>query len=348
MRWLAFLPLSVAIACSTATGTDETEDARTEESMLTTSEKEAVCNAIPRARSWTPAESKVLLDAFVASVVKRKVENDALIASRGVGGYAGAGTEVWKAIERGDKAAAAALLRPKLKPGNDPLRVAGEIKGTSCIGYLYTVFKEVYATLGRESEWAAIEKCGRAWDSDGLHVQQALIRNGWVSPTLGFISDETKIPGGANEVAMHREFLRSQRAGSYFGTPVSKTKLLKNFLPTPGSSTPDDDAHFLRIGRGTSLVFGTFRGAFHTPAVVPAASIPVSVAPTDGTRAAWLAARERGEPFVLESHRLRQAWDPTNFEIRPLTFVMEETFDDSVTYATGTLLFAPGGEGLLQ
>lgn len=318
--------------------------------QLTPEEKAALCAAIPAPRPWTAAEQQQLLDRFVASAVKRKIENDALIRDRGVGGFTGAGTGVWKALSKDppDVTKAAELIRPRLKPGQDAMAVARSMKGTSCIGYLYTVFKEVYDALGRSNEWAAIEKCGRAWDSEGLKVQQALIRAGWVSPALPFVSDENKFPGGASEQTIHKGLLDARATGKYFGTPISQTKLLENFLPTKGSSTPKDESMFLRIGKSNTLAFGTFRAAFHTPAVVPAHKIPDSVAPTDGTRAAWLAARDRGEPFVIESHKFREAWDPTNFEIRPLRFVMEETFDDSVTYATGTLLFAPGGEAMVQ
>jgi hypothetical protein len=324
----------------------ESEDAHegSAESNLTSSEKEAICNAIPTPRPWTADESTKLLDGVVRRVVQAKRQNDALIRERGVGGYAGAGTNFWKAIDRGDKNAAAAILRPKLKPGYDALRIAGEIKGTSCIGYLYTVLRDVYAELDRSSEWAAIEKCGRAWDSDGLHVQQALIKNGWPAPSVGFVSDERKLPGTESEVTLHREFLRAAARGSYYGTPVSTTLMMKNFLPTPGSSTRVDDAYFLRVGASKTLAFGTFRGAFHTPFIVPGASIPADILTTDAARAA----HSRGEPFVLESHRLREPWDDTNLEIRPLTAVIAETFGQSVTYATGTMLFAPGGEALLQ
>ncbi len=324
----------------------ESEDTHEEsaESNLTTAEKEAICNAIPAARPWTAAESEQLLDDVIRRVVEAKRKNDALIRERGVGGYAGAGTNFYKAILRNDKVAAAAILRPKLKPGYDALQIAGEIKGTSCIGYLYTVLRDVYADLGRSSEWAAIERCGRAWDSDGLHVQQALIKNGWLAPSIGFVSDERKLPGAESEVAVHKEFLRAAARGSYYGTPVSTTLMMKNFLPTPGSSTPIDSSYFLRVGSSRTLAFGTFRGAFHTPFIVPSATIPNDVLPSANVRAA----RDRGEPFVLESHRLREPWDDTNLEIRPLTAVISETFGQSVTYATGTMLFAPNGQDLLQ
>jgi hypothetical protein len=327
-------------------GNGDSEDAHeTATENLTSSEKQAICNAIPRPRAWTTQESDKMLSEVVRRVSELKRKNDQLIRDRGVGMYAGAGTEFWQAMESGNKTRAAQILQPKLKPGNDARTVAGEIKGTSCIGFLYTIMREVYATLDRSPEWAAIEKCGRAWDSDGLHVQQALIKGGWLSPSIGFISDDRKIPGGDSEVALHKEFLRSAAQGSYFGTPVSRTRMMKNFLPTPGSPTAKDETYFLKVGTSKTLAFGTFRGAFHTPFIVPAASIPADlVASSPSARAA----RDRGEPFVLESHRLRQPWDATNIEVRPLKEVMTETFSQSVTYATGTMLFAPGGEALLQ
>lgn len=105
-----------------------------------------------------------------------------------------------------------------------------------------------------------------------------------------------------------------------------------------------DDALFLRLGGSKTLAFGTFRGAFHVPFIVPAASIPDDLASSGAARSA----KVRGEPFVIESHSLRQPWDATNFEIRPLAEVMTETFDDSITYATGTILFAPLGDALLR
>lgn len=344
-RVLVLVSLMSVAACTASTASDaDSEDTHeTASENLTASEKSAICDAIPTPRAWTADESQKLLSEVVRRVAEEKRKNDALIRERGVGAYAGAGTELWQAIERGDKARAAAILRPKLVRGADALRVVSEIKGTSCIGFLYTIMRDVYASLDRASEWAAIEKCGRAWDSDGLHVQQALIKNGWPAPSIGFISDERTIPGSEREIAVHREFVRAAASGSYFGTPVSRTTMMKNFLPTPGSSTRLDESYFLRVGRSTSLAFGTFRGAFHTPFIVPAAAVPADLAGSPAARAA----RERGEPFVLESHRLRQAWDPTNIEVRPLKEVMSETFGQSVTYATGTMLFAPGGEELL-
>ena len=72
--------------------------------------------------------------------------------------------------------------------------------------------------------------------------------------------------------------------------------------------------------------------------------MPEEFAPPAGAgaaRTAWMAARDRGEPFVLESHSLRQPWDSTNFEVRPLTDVIAQTYGESVIDSTGTILFTP-------
>ena len=318
-----------------------------QESALTKSEKDVVCAAVPT-HVFTQAESDKLRTGVVSRFISLKKQNDALIKQRGVGAYAGVRSSVMKAVDRGDLTTAANLIQPKLKPGNDARTIASELQGTSCIGRVYAILREVYKDLGRQSEWAAIEKCGRAWDSDGLHVQTALIKNGWPSPTLGLVSDANKLPGSADEIALHREFLNAQARGSYYGTPVSKTMLLKNFLPSPGSSTQKDDALLLTLGRSTFLGVGTLRGAFHVPFLVPAAMIPADLAPTGADRQAWLDAKTRGEPFVMESHSLRQPWDDTNFEVRPLTAVIAQTFTESATYATGNILLAPGSSFVVR
>lgn len=323
---------------------EESDDAHVSESNLTATEKERICNAIPAPRPWTAEEKTKLASETVRRFVELKKTNDALIKSRGVGNYAGARTEIWKAISiRNDRAAAAALIKPKLKPGFDANRVAAEMQGTSCIGRVYDVLREVYKDLGRATEWAAIEKCGRAWDSDGLHVQQALIKNGWPSPTLGIVTDEAKPPGNAEEISLQRSFQRAITLGSYYGTPVSKTTVLKNFMPTLGSPTRRDDSVLDAVGQSKFLAVGTFRGAFHVPFIIPASAVPEDVAPAAGAeRTAWLDARRRNEPFIMESHSLRQPWDPTNFEIKPMKEVIAITMNESVVYSTGTILFAPG------
>jgi hypothetical protein len=311
------------------------------ESALTTAEKTALCNAIPT-RPLSAQEGAALRKEVITRFAKLKRDNDALLARRGVGGFAGGRSAFMLAIYAGDEARATALIAPKLKPGFNARTVAKEIQGTSCIGRVYAVFKESYAAIGRGADWAPIEKCGRAWDSDGLHFQQALIKSGWPAPTLGLATDTAKPPGNAADVALHKEFLRAQASGKYYGTPVSKTMLLKNFLPTPGSSTVRDESMFLQLGRSQFLSVGTLRGAYHVPLVVPGGEIPADIAPQGSKRQAWLDARTRGEPFVLESHLTRAPWDATNFEIRPLREVIAETFSSTATYGSGTLLMAPG------
>ncbi|MBS2017583.1 MAG: hypothetical protein JST00_32180 [Deltaproteobacteria bacterium] len=325
-------------------GIDEDgDDSRSLESNLTSAEKDAICNRIPAPRAWTADEQSKLASEVVRRFVELKKNNDALVAQRGVGGYAGARTEVYKALGRNDVAAAAAIIKPKLKPGFDAMQVAKSIQGTSCIGRVYEVLREVYKSLGREAEWTAIEKCGRAWDSDGLHVQQALIKNGWPAPTLGFVTDEVKPPGPAGQDAdIHVGFLRSIPRGTYFGTPVSKTTVLKNFLPTAGSPVRKDESRLLEIGSSKFLAVGTLRAAYHVPFIVDAAAVPDAAIPQ------FLAAKRRGEPFVMESHSLRQPWDATNFEIRPLTEVIKETMTQGVVYSSGTILFAPGSSYVVR
>lgn len=322
------------------------------ESNLTASERDALCNAIPKPRPWTQAESAKLLAEVARRAAEAKRSNDALIDARGVGGFVGAGTKLGTAIGQSDFTTAAQLLRAsgKLKPGVDANKVARELKGTSCIGWVYRTLDAVYTDLGRRDEWAAVEKCGRAWQSDGLHVQQALIKAGWTSPTLGFVTDENKLPGSASEQALHATFLREvARSGSYYDTPVSKTVMMKNFLPTPGSSTRLDEGLFLKVGKMDSLGFATVRGAYHVPLVVPASAVPADLAPAGAAGNAWRAAKERGEPFVLESHLRREVWDKTNFEIRPLKAVIAETMSSNAIYATGTIQFGPlGGAGILR
>src|SRR5262249_46523302 len=132
------------------------------------------------------------MNEVMKKVAEDKRRNAALIAERGVGYLVGGRTPFAKAIASNNKAAAPEIIQPKVKPGYDAMKIAGEISGTSCIGYVYVVLKHVYGLLGRANEWTALEKCGRAWDSDGLHFQQALIKNGWPSPSLAWVSDTEK------------------------------------------------------------------------------------------------------------------------------------------------------------
>jgi hypothetical protein len=345
---VAFLALGALVGGCAGDNDDDSVDP-VAEGALTTAEATRICNAIPAPRAWTPEESEKLVTQTVSRFAELKRSNDALIARQGVGGFAGAKSGVWKAIVANDKTRAANLVRPHLKPGFDARKVVDEMDGTSCIGVVYRVLKAVYADLGRAEEWAAIEKCGRAFNSDGLHVQQALIKNGWPSPALGFVTDANKLPGSnAEDVGQHRDFVNAAARGSYFGTPVSTTMMLKNFLPTPGSSTRADEALLLQIGKGRTMAMSTMRGAFHVPFIVSAGLVPEDLAPRGSGRDAWLAARGRGEPFVLESHSLREPWDDTNFEVRSLKATIQETVGQAVTYGTGTMLFAPLAESPLS
>lgn len=311
-----------------------------EADSATPTEAEALCDQIALT-TWSAADSEALLDGVVTRFAQLKRDNDALIEERGVGAYVGSNTETWQAIVNGDRATAAALVEPHLEPGYDIEEVLDELAGTSCIGRVYRVLAEVYASLGHGTEWDAIEKCGRAWQSDGLHVQDALIRSGWRSPALPVVSDAEQLPGTAAEQAFHQEFLQAAAAGSYYGVPLSTTQRLQNFLPSPGSSTVRDTSMYSTLSHATYLAFATLRAAYHVPLVVPGRFVPADLAPADDSW--WPQARAASEPFVLESHSYREAWDKTNFEIRPLTYVIAETFDDDVVYATGTLLFAPNG-----
>ncbi len=345
---LLALPLLLgAVACGTAeeSADDFGDDSHTAESDLTVAERTALCGKVAPARPWTAAEGDRLLQEVVARFTALKSENDALIASRGVGRFLGVRTAIAKKIDAGDFAGAAADLAPYIKkdakgvPVASANAIARELAGTSCIGRAYAILREAYAAIGRSSEWDAIEKCGRAWDSDGLHVQDALIRDGWKSPSLGFVTDRAKLPGTADERALHQGLV-SSAGKKYFGVPVAPN-LLADFLPTPGSTTAKKDAALLALGKSKFLAFGTFRAAFHVPLVVPASVVPASLAPAGSAGVAWKAAKDRGEPFIFESHSLRQPWDPTNFEVRPMTAAIQETMNGTVIYATGTLLFAP-------
>jgi hypothetical protein len=345
----ALLPLSLSLpmlAACASSEESESEDARevadSTESELTTAEKQSVCNAIPSPRRWTESESDRLLNEVVSRFVKLKRDNDALIATRGVGQYAGTRSQTYKATLEGRVDEAAARIAPYVKDGSNPRAIAENLRGTSCIGRVYSVLKGAYAAIGRSSEWAAVEKCGRAWDSDGLNVQQALIKNGWNAPALGFITDSKVLPGSAAEQDLHRGLLRGVLRGSYYGVPLARSTVMKDFLPTAGGATVRDDSVFMRLGKSKFLAVGTLRAAYHVPVVVPAAYIPADLAPASGSaRTSWLAAKAAGEPFVLESHSLREVWDPTNFEIRPFREVISETLGSEEKYLSGTLLFAP-------
>jgi len=329
----------------------ESEDAHETEDNLTSAEKAAAkakCAAIPRAREWSQAESDFLLDTVVRKFTATKKEHDRLIAERGIGSYGGIRTDILKTISSGDKARAAAMIAPHVKAGYSARAIVDELRQTSCVGWVLKVLKETYTEMGRADEWRTIESCTRAWDSDGLHLQQALINSGWPSPALGVASDEKPGNWSETERGEHQSLLNGVRRGLYWDVPLSKTIMLKNFLPVPGTGTPKDERMLLEIGSSKFFSVGIFRGAYHVPIIIPARSVPSELAPTGSTRASWIAAKNRGEPFILESHSLRQPWDPTNFEVRPMTEVMGETYTQSVKYSVGTMLFSPKSQSPLS
>lgn len=349
-RAVAFLLLALGgalAACAGESSNDEADppEGVTEEAPLTAAERaeaEAACGRIQAPRPWTREESEKLLTESARRFAELKRSNDALIARRGVGRFAGAKSATYKAVLSGDRRRVKELIRPHLKPGFDLDDVAADIEGTSCIGVVYRILGAVYADLGRADEWKTVETCGRKWGSDGLHVQQALIKNGWPSPTMGFITDANRLPGNNDEDrSQHRDFVNAAARGSYFGTPVSTAKMMKNFFPTPGSSTRADESVFLEVGKMNTIAMSTMRGAYHVPFIVPAHVIPEDLAPAGSARGEWTRARDRGEPFILESHSTREPWDATNFEVRSLRATIAETMGSSVTYGTGTMLFAP-------
>lgn len=336
----------LALACGSAEEDDSDVGLEGPEDMpLTAAERaeaERVCDLIQPPRPWTRAESEKLLTESARRFNELKRENDALIARRGVGRFAGAKSAVYKAKLENNRRRMKDLIRPHLKAGFDLDAVVDEVEGTSCIGVVYRILSAVYKDLGREQEWKTIEACGRKWGSDGLHVQQALIKNGWPSPTMGFVTDANRLPGNNDaDRSQHRDFVNAAARGSYFGTPVSQAKMMKNFFPTPGSSTRVDESVFLEVGKMNTIAMSTMRGAYHVPLIVPAHVIPEDLAPSGSARNEWVRARDRGEPFILESHSTREPWDATNFEVRSLKATIAETMGSSVTYGTGTLLFAP-------
>jgi len=361
-------------ACS-ASEADETEESEgaaddnegegateASDSALTDSEKVATCNAI-QPTSWSQADFDTLLSEVVKRYVDLKRRNDGLVAQRGVGTYAGVRTDFWKTITGlpatattpaipPNKPAAVEMLRAsgKLKPGADPVAIVNEMAATSCIGRVYSILKQAYAAMGREREWATLEACGRAYNSEGLRFQQALIKSGWPAPAIGLVTDDTVAPIGApggvespKNKGLHDGFLRAIPTGVYMGVPVSKTKLLSNFMPTNGGE--GDMRGMLELGRSTFFGVGTLRAGYHVPLIVPARLIPDDLAPRNAQKkAVWLRAKANGEPFVFESHSMRQPWDATNFEVRPLTDVIRETMTQSAVYSTGTILMAPKSE----
>src|SRR5688572_21833599 len=85
---------SVVAACAGETE-EPSDDSSREESNLTTAEATRICNAIPAPKAWTREEADKLITESVRRFADLKRSNDALIARRGVGGFAGAKSAVW-------------------------------------------------------------------------------------------------------------------------------------------------------------------------------------------------------------------------------------------------------------
>jgi hypothetical protein len=370
---LGFLGCAAETDDASDDGTPGDDDAReVSEENLTQSEKAARCAKVKKSRPFTTSESAKLLELIVAKSAKAKLDNDAKIRERGIGIRMGNRSGVYRLLfdelkdpvtklkytpaERAArKEEAVKAVRKRLKPGFNAEAVVAELRGTSCIGFVYEILRSSYAELGRSEEWATVETCGRAWDSDGLHVQQALIATGWPSPSLPFISDEANTIGSALEKEMLTGFKRAINKGVYYGTPLSKTTVLKNFAPMPGATTRSNLDMLIDIGSGNSFGVGTFRGAYHVPLIVPAATIPAAL--VSGVYGKYKPAQTRGEAFMIESHASRQPWDASNLEIRPLSDAIVETYapfvdrnatpaqrESAIVYSTGNILFAPNAD----
>jgi hypothetical protein len=359
---LALVALPFAVACGSvdsgvpgeddtvSPGTEGDEDSRAESDLTTLAEAKRICLSQPAPKPWTREDLKSLTDEVVRVSIERKRANDKAIRERGIGIWVGIRTEVGKALDAKNYQEVARLIQPKLKSGFNALDVAKSMKTTFCIGFTTEVLELAYAKIGRASEAAALTKCTIASDWRGNFVQQALMKNGWMAPAVGFISDSKAPPGNTDdERARHKGFLRMVQRGSYFDVALSKTALIKDFLPTPGSATVRDDSAFVNLGKSPFLAYGLFREGYHVPFVIPAALAPDEFANAAGVNSArFLDSKRRGEPFIIESHSLRGMNDPTNFEIRPLRDAMEETLDKQIVYGSGTLVFAPFSQGLPQ
>lgn len=337
-----------ALGCGSAdVAVDETlppeDDGAYIEDALSAADAEVVCRAIPNVKPWTTEESDALLREVVQRFADRKRTNDQLIRTRGVGRVVGERTPLWRAISAGNKTEARRIIAASLRAGNNADTVLAEIKPTSCVGAVYAVLGEAYTAIGRGDEWKKILACGKAYGSVGIAVQRALIRNGWPSPALAFVTDVASPPGNADARAYATQVARYQANGTpYYNLGLSKSAFLRDFLPTPGSRTVENRELLRTLGAGNFLSVATIRAAYHVPFVVPAAVVPDDLAPSSGPeRAAWNAAKAAGEPFVLESHSARNATDRTNFEVKPFTAALSMTFRDSVVYSSGTLLFSP-------
>lgn len=330
-------------------GRYEAEDAVSGEAAMSTAAevREARCGEIRPGRAWTRPEAERFMDLVVKHFADTKRENDRLIRERGVGRYVGFRTDLGKQLDRtrpeNRGAAIANMIKNRVTRGN-PAEIVKTMRTTSCIGWVLDAFGYAYNELGRGDEWAPIRRCSLAWDSIGTRVQAALVRGGWPSPGIGIVADSKADPSWRqDEIDQHNALIRwGIPKGVFYGAPLSKTVVMKDFLPYPGSPTRKDESLFLQIGKSRFLGIATLRAAYHVPVIIPAASVPDDFVPTNKTRESWLNAKRRGEPFVLESHSLRGASDPTNFEIRPLNEVIGETYgSNNVVYSTGTLIFSP-------
>lgn len=367
LKLIALTALAVSMAACAAESDDgapvdeEMPDIEGEElaeqDVVSASEAKARCEAVPARAPMSAAEQEKLFALVMDKAFAIKRANDALIRERGAGSRVGVRTPVMLMRNEGRLrmedpmpnpvppeatrfAKAAALLQKsgKLKPGVDAMDVVKGLTGTSCIGFTYEVLRHAYKQLGRESDFAKIEACSRAKGSIGLYFQQALIKNGWPAPTLGFVSDANKAPSIGSEAQIHRAFLSSAAAGSYYGTPISKGAMMRNFLPLPGSNTAVDNSLLVEIGKSKFIGIGTFRAGYHVPLMFSASMVPSEYLTTDAQRSA----KARGEIFMIESHTMKEAWDPNNFEVRPLKEAIAETYKDKYVYSTGNILFAPG------
>jgi hypothetical protein len=357
----ALVAVPFAVACAAAGGepgasdtesgaVEGEEDSRSEADLTSLAEAQKICDNQPVPRAWSAVEVEQLTSELVNLAVERKRTNDALIRTRGVGGWVGVRTEVGKALSAKNYTEAARLIAPKLARGTNALDVAKSMKTTFCIGFTTEMLELAYGKIGRESEAKALTNCTKASDWRGNFVQQALMKNGWSKPGLGFISDSKNVPGNTpDEKLRHAGFLRAAARGSYFGVTLSRTALLKDFLPTPGGNTVRDDTAFRTLGSSKFLAYGLFREGYHVPFVIPAALAPDEFATAANVNAAsYMEAKLNGEPFIIESHSLRGSGDPTNFEIRPLRDAMAETLSKDVVYGSGSLVFAPFSEGIPQ
>jgi hypothetical protein len=154
-------------------GEPDTDAREVSEENLTRSEKVARCNEVKRSRAFSPAESQRLLSLIMAKAGAIKRENDREISRRGIGQYMGNRSYIYLMLneqfkdeklkiqytpaERASRRAEALrLVQERLKPGFDAATVMADVRGTSCIGFVYQVLRSAYAELGRAAECAAV------------------------------------------------------------------------------------------------------------------------------------------------------------------------------------------------